>query len=370
MSKVLQKTLFYIIILSFISYLIPAFTVSASTDNKSGYVVIEQTSKRVLSEKNKDLKLPMASTTKIVTALVVLEHADLSDKVIIPKCAEGVEGSSIYIKAGETYTVEDLLYGLMLRSGNDSAVALAMHVSGSIEKFCSLMNEKAIAVGATNTNFVNPHGLHDQNHYTTAYDLALLTAEAYNNENFIKIVSSKKYKLKDSYIYNKNKLLGSYEGADGVKTGYTTKSGRCLVSSSKRDGMRVICVVLNYYDMWDKSKELMTTAHKKYDLIKVLSKDDLTQTNVINGIKREVKCSVNKDFYYPLTVDEISSLSYEKEVFDTQAPVYSNQICGTVKVYLDKCLIFEKNIYTIENVRKKTFLDWLNELTNIKNFGA
>lgn len=370
MSKVLQKTLFYIIVIIFISFITATFPASASTNNKSSYVVIEQTSKRILNERNKDVKLPMASTTKIVTALVVLEHANLSDEVVIPKCAEGVEGSSIYLKAGETYTVEDLLYGLMLRSGNDSAVALAMHVSGSIENFCALMNEKAIAVGAKNTNFVNPHGLHDKNHFTTAYDLALLTAEAYNNEDFIKIVSSKRYKLKDTYIYNKNKLLGSYEGADGVKTGYTTNSGRCLVSSSKRDDMRVICVVLNCYDMWDKSKELMTLAHKNYDMIKVLSKDDTTQTNVIEGIKKEVKCGVNNDYFYPLSINEISSLSYEKEVFDIKAPVYTNQICGTIKVYLDKCLIFEKNIYTIENVRKKTFLDWLNELTNIKNIGA
>lgn len=361
MHNVLRKSLICIILLSLFVSLFN-FTTFAETTKKSSFIVMEEKSNRVLYASLEHERLPMASTTKIATAIVVLEHSNLNDVVTIPKSAEGVEGSSVYLKAGDKYTVRDLLYGLMLRSGNDCAVALALHVSGSIESFSKLMNDKALSVGAFNTNFTNPHGLHDENHYTTAYDLALITADAYKNTDFREIVSSKKYNLQGQYIYNKNKLLGSYEGADGVKTGYTTKSGRCLVSSSTRNGMRVICVVLNCYDMWERSMKLMTQAHEEYNYYKILDKTLSTNANVVGGIEKTCKASTNTDVYYPLKESEIDKLSFEYELQDLIAPIYANQICGNVKVYLDKCLIFEQNIYTINNVRKKTFLDWLNEL--------
>lgn len=358
MSKVLQKTLIYIILCSLITC---GFASSAQSfaSNLSSYIVIEESTNRVLYESNKDVRLPMASTTKIITAIVTIEHADLEEIVTIPKEAQGVEGSSIYLKAGDTYTVRDLLYGLMLRSGNDSAIALAIHVSGDVQSFVDLMNEKALSLGAYNTHFTNPHGLHNDDHYTTAHDLAILTSYAYKNPNFREIVAAKKYKLKDSYIYNKNKLLSSYDGADGVKTGYTTKSGRCLVSSSTRNGMRVICVTLNCYDMWDKSKTLMTQAHQEYSLVKVISKDSTTKVRVFNGIEKECNAVLKEDKYYPLKEEEFALLNYECESYDLAAPVYKDQICGRIKVYLDKHLIFEENIYTINNVRKKTIFDVL-----------
>ena len=351
-NKLVPVILIITIALSFL-------TGTAGATSSSSYVVIEESTGRVLYESNKDLSLPIASTTKIVTALVVLEHASPDEEVVIPREAQGVEGSSIYIKAGEVYTVRDLLYGLMLRSGNDAAVALALHVSGSIEGFCALMNEKAHSVGAYNTNFTNPHGLHDKEHYSSAYDMALLTANAYKNQIFCEIVSSKRYLLKTNYIYNKNKLLSLYEGADGVKTGYTTKSGRCLVSASVRDGMRVICVVLNCYDMWEKSMRLMDTAHSEYSMHKVASMEEKVNVSVYKGVQDTVDGALKKDLYYPLKVGEVTQITYKCEHSDLIAPVYSGTICGNLKVYLANHLIFDENIYTIKNVQKKSLLDRL-----------
>jgi len=359
MHKVFQKSLIYIILCLLVFPLIFENDATVYASETSSYIVIEESTNRILYASNEKTKLPMASTTKIMTAIVTIENSNLDDEVVITKEAQGVEGSSVYIKAGEKYTVRDLLYGLMLRSGNDCAVALAIHVAGSVQSFVKLMNEKALSVDAYDTNFTNPHGLHDDDHYTTAYDLAILTSNAYKNQTFREIVSTKRYKLKDGYIYNKNKLLSQFDGADGVKTGYTTKSGRCLVSSSTRQDMRVICVVLNCYDMWNKSMDLMNKAHNEYSMHKIISSDTIVYTNVIKGVQNKCECSVNKDVYYPLKQSEINDLEYENTVYDLYAPVYKGQNCGTLKVYLNKHLIFNENIYTINNIRKKSFLESL-----------
>ncbi len=231
-------------------------------------IVMEQSSRRVLYDVDGNVRRYPASTTKILTALCVLENCTLSDIVEVPKEAEGVEGSSLYLRCGDKISVEDLLYGLMLRSGNDCAVALAIKTSGSVDNFVEIMNEKALEIGAENSHFVNPHGLHDDNHYVTAYDLALICAKAYEGEDFCRIVSTKKRKIvvngEDRYIANKNKMLSSYSGANGVKTGYTKRSGRCLVSGAKRDGMQLISVVLNCPDMWIDTVRMLDFAFDNY----------------------------------------------------------------------------------------------------------
>ncbi len=356
MKQVIYKSTIFIIIFSFLFSITSAF---ASASSITSETVIEQSSMRILHSKNGDEKLPMASTTKIMTALVVLENSNPDDLVIVPKDAEGVEGSSIYLKAGETYTVRDLLYGLMLRSGNDSAVALAINTAGSIENFAKLMNKKAKELGANNTNFVNPHGLHHKDHYTTSNDLAIITANAYNNKLFRKIVGAKSYKLKNSVIYNKNKLLSSYEGADGVKTGYTTVAGRCLVSSSTRNGMQVISVVLNCYDMWERSKYLMDNAHSSFKMHKVVSQDEIVNIDVENGKVSSTKAKPKNDKYYPLKEDEQNLISKEYLLQPLVAPINSGKNCGLIKVYFDNRLIFKENIYTIESIEKKSLLDSL-----------
>ena len=226
--------------------------------------VIELESGQILHEKDIEMRLPMASTTKILTAITVLELCkDLEEVVLIPQAAVGIEGSSVYLQAGESFTVRDLLYGLMLRSGNDCAVALALHLGGSINAFCVKMNIIAQKSGALSSHFENPHGLPCKNHYTTARDLCYITRYAMKNEDFTRIVGTKFYEPRQ--WKNKNKLLSCYEGAVGVKTGYTKEAGRCLVSAAKRGGKVLICTVLNCAPMYERSAELFDNAFALYE---------------------------------------------------------------------------------------------------------
>ena len=235
-------------------------------------IVIRQGDCRVFFEKNADKQLPIASTTKILTAITVIENTpDLNTVVTVPDAAVGVEGSSIYLLKGEQLRVIDLLYGLMLQSGNDCAAALAIITAGSIDAFAALMNETAEKAGAGGCNFTNPHGLHDDRHYCSARDLAKITLYAMGSEMFRSIVSTEVYKdctyAERDYnrvIKNKNKILQMLEGGDGVKTGYTKKAGRCLVSSATRDGATVISVVLNCGPMFEESCALID---KAFDII-------------------------------------------------------------------------------------------------------
>lgn len=217
--------------------------------------------------KNCDARREPASTTKICTAITVLENTTLLDLPIpVPDEAVGVEGSSLYIQKGEMLSVRDLLYGLMLQSGNDCAVALSIIVGGSVDGFVKMMNETAKKAGADNTNFMNPHGLHHDEHYTTARDLCAISYYAMQNEVFREIVSTKRHRTPyhgrdyDRNFANKNKILFEYEGGNGIKTGYTRASGRCLVSSATRDGKTYICTVLNCYDMFEECMRLMDMA--------------------------------------------------------------------------------------------------------------
>jgi D-alanyl-D-alanine carboxypeptidase (penicillin-binding protein 5/6) len=179
-----------------------------------------------------------------------------------------------------------------------------LHIAGSVEDFAGLMNERAREIGASNTNFVNPHGLHHDEHYTTAADLAMISAVAMKNPTFRKIVGSKSARFEDRAYYNKNKMLSTYDGATGIKTGYTKKAGRCLVSSSMRNGMEVVCVVLNCYDMWVKSKQLMTDAHQRYALVDLFDNVAINDVAVIGGSEESVGIKVGSNARYPLTNEE------------------------------------------------------------------
>lgn len=247
---------------------------TASAKAVSSYVVIEQSTCKVLKGTNIHVRLPMASTTKIMTAYTVIKNEkNLDRKVTIPKDAVGIEGSSIYLKEGEELTVRELLYGLMMRSGNDSAVALAIATSGSVEQFVKQMNYESKVLGLKNTHFTNPHGLHDDNHYTTAYDLAVITAEAYKYEDFCDIVACKSKTIggensEKRLLVNKNKILSLYEGANGVKTGYTKRAGRCLVSGAKRNDVQMIAVTLNIPDTYGQCIYLMDYAFRQWEFAK------------------------------------------------------------------------------------------------------
>lgn len=233
----------------------------------SGSVVMDASNYTVLGGENFNVRMPMASTTKVMTALLVVENCLMDEKVTVPKEAVGVEGSSIYLKAGEVLTVKELLYGLMLRSGNDSAVTLAIYVAGSLDNFVAMMNERAKGLGLKNTNFCNPHGLHNDNHYTTCYDLCFISCYAMAYPEFKEVVGTSQTQVgKDEskrYFLNKNKILKLYDGGNGIKTGFTKKSGRCLVASAERENVLLVSVVLNHGDMWNDAMYLLDIGFKK-----------------------------------------------------------------------------------------------------------
>lgn len=342
--------------------------VANAKGESSGYVVIEASSTRVLKEYNAHIALPMASTTKIMTALVVLEQANLNDVVAIPNEAVGIEGSSIYLKKGDKMSVKDLLYGLMLRSGNDSSVALAIHTAGSVSKFVELMNSKAKTLGLKNTKFQNPHGLSEKEHYVSAYDLAIITAEAFKNETFKQIVSTKMHVVKgeneeeNRYFANKNRILYNYEGANGVKTGYTMEAGRCLVASSERNGMQVIAVALNYYDYFDLCASLMDYAHSNYRMEKLLDVDKSYESVAVKKGKKTKSADLHvlENRYYPVKNDESEQIREEITAIDQiVAPHNKENSCGEVKIYVGNDLIFKQKLYTIYNIEKKSLFDFL-----------
>lgn len=324
-------------------------------------IVLETINDSVLYSKNEHEKLPMASTTKIVTALTVLENCDDLEKIItIPKKATLVEGSSIYLREGEQLTVKQLLYGLMLQSGNDSALALALEFGdGSIEQFAEMMNETAKKCGAENSNFVTPHGLDHKNHYTTAYDLAKITSYALKNREFKQIVSSKVYKIDKTEnctqrtLVNKNKLLSSLEGCIGVKTGYTSKAGRCLVSACERDNMQVVCVVLNCRPMFEESADLLNKALNEYKYYEILSPYKfVTDVAVEEGQSSTLRLYNKRGYGVICKEEDIDRYSiiynYDKQV---KAPIQKDKVLGKVEIYFDKTLIFSEDLCSIESVK-------------------
>lgn len=296
-------------------------------------IAMELESGRILHAKNIDARLPMASTTKIMTALIIAEDCDLSEVITVPDKAVGVEGSSIYLKKDERLSVKDLLYGLMLRSGNDAACALAIHHSGSVEKFVVKMNERAKELGAENTNFKNPSGLPDNEHFTTAKDLCNIARCAMRNPVFREVVSTRNYSGDFRQFINKNKLLSSLEGANGVKTGYTERAGRCLVSSAERDNMDVVCVVLNCYDMFERSALLINKSFENYGA-EIISADRIFN---FNGTLCSLGCDCK------IVVDKKKSLKFEICSAETE-----DEAIAKLQVYCENDLIFSHSLYKMK----------------------
>ena len=354
---------------SFFAMPVPKENSFALTSAKA-MCVMEVSSNRVLDCLNKDQKLPMASTTKIMTAITAIESGkDLDEVFEISPRAVGIPGTSIYLKNGEKLTLRKLLYGLMLVSGNDASVAIGEFVAQDKEHFVDMMNFKARQIGAFNTHFENTHGLDQDGHYTTAYDLALITSYALNNPIFREIVSTKSVQItgedgKVRYFKNKNKLLNSLEGACGVKTGFTDDAGRCLVSAAQRDGMTIVCVVLNCGPMFEESATLLNNAFstfKMFDLTLGYNYPD--SVPVEDGKADSVKIGTRQKFSYPLKEGEIEQISYEYHLKDfVEAPVEKHDEVGEIKIFLDNDLLFSEKIYTMEDVRKKGLLQKLKDV--------
>ena len=347
------KSVFLVVITLFAIIISPRFDFAyAETFSPSqSQIVMEKTSGRILSEFNADEKLPMASTTKVITALTVIENFDLNTVITVTEKTANVEGSSVYLKPDDKFTAEDLLYGLMLRSGNDCAETLAVAVAGSIENFCEMMNETAKKYGANNSSFKNPHGLPEKDHYTTARDLCNITRNALTNEIFAKIVSTKKYVATELVSgtkrtwYNKNKLLSSFGGADGVKTGYTKEAGKCYVGSATRNDMQLVCVLLNCPSTYDECKRLFDYAFKNYDFVKLIDKSKFDYRSFTkNG--QSVRLKINEDFYYPIKHGE--KFTIEQNLPQILPEGLQNDFpIGEIKIYGSKQLIFSQKIYTL-----------------------
>ena len=313
--------------------------VAAPNVSAKACVVIELESGRVLYQKNASNQLPMASTTKIITALVALEHGNQEDVVKISSSAAGTEGSSMYLESGEVMTLRELLYGLMLASGNDAAVAIAEHFGG-MDAFVQLMNEKATAIGAKNSHFSNPNGLPDESHYSTAADMARITAYALKNPDFAQIVSTKSYRVEGEgkayprMLTNHNKLLSMYEGCIGVKTGFTKTAGRCLVSAAKREGMTLICVTLNAPDDWNDHMNLYNHLFDTYQLQEVLNPVTILGEIPVSGSDvLFLPFAAAEGFSYPLAEGETLTTKLVPQE-SISAPVQTETHCGQLEILL------------------------------------
>lgn len=371
---------FYIAILIILALLFSFLTIYAFGEEKNHKITVsarsavlyQPESDTILYSKNSDVRLPMASTTKIMTALVTLEECKLTETVIIDENSVGIEGSSAYLKSGDELTIEELLYALLLQSANDAAVAIACHISGDKENFAALMNAKAASLGLTNTNFTNPHGLDNEEHYTTAMELAKITAEALKNNDFRKIVSTykKTFSTEDrsrTYV-NHNKLIRFYDGCIGVKTGFTKKSGRCLVGAAERDGLTFISVTLDAPNDWNDHKTMLDLGFNSLERITFAEAGEFCyKIPIIDG---------EKDFVTVNNIDGLSIIAEKTEHTEGKyiklaryaiAPVKEGEILGEIIYTLDGNETGRVNLIAKETVLKKKEKGLLDRLLSLFN---
>ena len=351
------------------------FTLPPPSLSAESAVLIDASSNAVLCEKNARERMGMASTTKIMTALIAAERGDLSKTVSVSPLAVGVEGSSIYLYAGEKLTLKDLVSAMLLESANDAAAAIAIEIGGSIEGFCDIMNEKAADLGLCDTHFTNPHGLSDDAHYTTAYDLAVIAAEALKNDTVREIVATKKMTVTPvegnvRVLYNHNKMLSRYGGAIGVKTGFTKKTGRCLVSAAEREGLRLVAVTLNASDDWNDHTKLLDLGFENFCRAEIVKKGDVCHMQSLIGGSDEFVPLVAYETVYatlPKSVDAQDLVqvveTYNRHEF---APTREGRIAGKVLYYLDGQLVAASPIaiaYTVEKTEgKKNFFESIKDI--------
>jgi serine-type D-Ala-D-Ala carboxypeptidase (penicillin-binding protein 5/6) len=354
MTYLRKLTILLLTITILISY-IPQKTAAYGSVSALSAVLIEQKTGRILYEKDAHTQRRIASITKIMTAILAVESGKMDEMVKVSSRAYGTEGSSIYLQENEKIKLEDLVYGLMLRSGNDAAVAIAEHVGGSLEGFVILMNQKAAEIGMRNTEFANPHGLDDhENHYSTAYDMALLTQYAMNNDHFKTIFGTKVHRAPnpnekwDRVWKNKNKLLtGMYQHSTGGKTGYTKRAKRTLVSTASKDGLDLIAVTINAGDDWNDHMNLFNSTFEEYKLVRLMKKGNLGK---IKESFYKNKVYINRDLVYPLTEDEKENIKIDIKLLnpdkkDWDKPEEVPNIVGTLIVKKGETTIGKLPIY-------------------------
>ena len=351
--------------------------------NSRRYIVYDRISKSMIIGKNEDIKSAMASTTKIMTTIVILEKADLNETVTVSAKAGGTGGSRLGLKRGDKASVRDLLYGLMLRSGNDAAVALAEHVGGSVKEFAELMNEKAIELGLTNTHFVTPHGLDNDEHYTTtALELAKLTDYAMDNETFAKIVGTKSTTIyinnQSRQINNTNELLGVLNGVVGVKTGFTNNAGRCLVTETKRNNMDIITIVLGADTKKDRTKDSVNlieytfSKYKMYNLEEQIIEEFNKWKNInekriliIKGKTSNPKLALGAIEKATIPICDNDKIEYSiNALTEIEAPVEQWNVMGKLTVKINGEILENIDIVNVNEVQKRDWKDYFKIVLN------
>ena len=325
--------------------------------------ILDMHSGRVLFEANMHARLPMASTTKVMTALLAIERGDLQAQVTCSERAFGVPGTSIYLQQGETLTLEEMLKGLMLSSGNDAAVAIAEHIGGTTAQFVGMMNERARELGAHNTHFANPHGLPDDRHYTTAYELALISREAMKNGVFRRLVSTQHASIPwqgrtySRQLNNKNRLLSGYDGATGVKTGYTSRAGRCLVFGARRGELELIGVVLGCADWFDEAARLMDGCFETYSMTHLLSPSDSAGRIAVTGGRKDfADLCLQEEMILPMKSGETAQVVLDIPA-SLKAPVYPGKQVGTATLVLQGKTYGTWEVVAAERVEGRGFTD-------------
>ena len=369
-------------------------TLETSTDvssspnlNSRAAIIVEKSTGTILFGKNENDIRKMASTTKIMSAIVVLENVkDLSEIVTVSKKAAGIGGSRLGLSTGSTISVKDLLHGLLLCSGNDAAIALAEFVGGSVQGFADLMNQKAINLGLENTHFVTPHGLDNDEHYTTAYELAILTKYALENESFLNIVGTKSYTVyinnSPKNINNTNELLGYLDGVYGVKTGFTNGANRCLVSSCKRGDLDVICVVLGADTKKFRTQDSIKLIEYAFSNFEMVDVNSIIQKNfsewqsessnrffVNKGTSDNVETYIESIPYvkYPIKKSHIKDIKIEiHSSYNLEAPLLGNTTIGTLHCLVNDNSIFSLNIYSSKPILKKNTFFYFGDF--LKNY--
>lgn len=352
----------------------------ASSINSRSCIVYDRNSHMTLYGKNEKKQVKMASTTKIMTSLIIIENCDLSETIEVSKKAAGTGGSRLGLKIGDKITIKDLLYGLMLCSGNDAAVALAEHAGGDIQGFAELMNKKASELGLANTHYESPHGLDSDGHYTTAYELAILTDYALKNETFSKIVGTKNYTVTiNGYpknLSNTNELLGNLNGVYGVKTGFTNGANRCLVTACKRDSMDIICVVLGADTKNFRTQDSIKLIEYAFKNFTYANANEIASNSFQNWKEENLKyLNINKSsstsFEFEVETCENPILSVKKsdidniETFitinsDLEAPILSNTVIGSLTLSLDDKTLISLNIINSKDINRKDITYYLN----------
>lgn len=363
--------IFMLFILCGFSY-VPSNKLNAYLLKCSSGVIIDQNSGRILYSKNGNKILPMASTTKIMTAIVAIENGNLTDIVTISKKAVSISGSTAGLRSGEKISLEELLYGLMLRSGNDAAIAISEHVGGSTKNFAKLMNDKAIELGAFKTSFVSPHGLDAEEHYTTAEDLAKITAYAMKNNIFAKICATRSISSGTSGKFNRgysniNKFLYQLVNADGVKTGYTGKAGKCLVASIKHNNGRYISVVFNSNDRWADAEKMIKYADANYKYVKILNGGKtIDKFRVYGGNHKYIYGKISSDLYLPVMKNDSENIDMQVFVPSTLfSPINENELIGNLVVIIKDSIVAKYPIFSNAEVKKNNVLGSMTSESNI-----